>query len=257
MLKKELLLPYSERLPMFRLVLPLCAAMFVALLIAGRDNGQMRPGLARAVASGEEIVMIERQYSPTVVAADAPAPVKVSATDLPPPVEIRDAPAVASVPREETLPAELAPKPVFTLSALSGLNGDQASLENATDPAAEDTAPAASESLYADPSDGGALSPDPSAAYDSPSYDSPSYDSPSYDGLSNDGPAMNGDIRTVSASSVNVRLGPSTDSSVVGRLSEGEAVRVIGAFDSEWVEVAIEGDGISGYVASRFLSNAY
>ena len=230
MLKKELLLPYSERLPMFRLVLPLCAAMFVALLIAGRDNGQMRPGLARAVASGEEIVMIERQYSPTVVAADAPAPVKVSATDLPPPVEIRDAPAVASVPREETLPAELAPKPVFTLSALSGLNGDQASLENVTDPAAQDAARAASESLYADPSDGGALSADPSAA--------------------------GGDIRTVSASSVNVRIGPSTDSSVVGRLGQGEAVRVLGAVDSEWVEVVIEGDGVSGYVAARFLAPA-
>ena len=212
---------------MFRLVLPLCAAMFVALLIAGRDNGQMRPGLARAVASGEEIVMIERQYSPTVVAADAPAPVKVSATDLPPPVEIRDAPAVASVPREETRPAELAPKPVFTLSALSGLNGDQASLENVTDPAAQDAARAASESLYADPSDGGALASDP---------------------------AYSGDVRTVSASSVNVRLGPSTDTSVVGRLAQGEAVRVLGAVDSEWVEVVIEGDGISGYVAARFLS---
>ena len=35
--------------------------MFVTLLIAGEDKGQMRPGLAAAVAAGEEIVVIERR----------------------------------------------------------------------------------------------------------------------------------------------------------------------------------------------------
>ena len=42
---------------MLRLMVLLCAAIFVTLLIAGQDKGQMRPGLARAVAEGEEIVV--------------------------------------------------------------------------------------------------------------------------------------------------------------------------------------------------------
>lgn len=244
-----MLLPNSESLPMLRYVLPLSAAIFVTLLVAGEDKGQMRPGLARAVATGEEIVLVTRTFSPTVTVTPEPGRVQLSATDLPPPVELAAAPEIASVPKAE--PAAPAAKPVFTLSSLPDPSGDTATLDATAAGSAEMSAPAApamaETSLYADPTDGGALSPDPSAAYDSPSYD----------GLSNDGPAMNGDIRTVSASSVNVRLGPSTDSSVVGRLSEGEAVRVIGAVDSEWVEVAIEGDGIYGYVASRFLTDAY
>jgi len=212
--------------------------MFVTLLIAGEDRGQMRPGLARAVATGEDIVVVERSYSPTVTAAPAPERTQLSATDLPPPVELVAAPEIASVPKEEA-PAEPAAKPVFTLSSLPQPSGDQAGIAQDTAQAVE--APSAdigSEvSLYADPTDGGALSADPAAAVPEP--------------------AMGGDIRTVSASSVNVRLGPSTESSVVGRLSSGEAVRVIGAVDSEWVEIAIEGDGLSGYVATRFLSPYY
>lgn len=226
------LLPNSESLPMLRYVLPLSAAMFVTLLVAGEDKGQMRPGLARAVATGEEIVVVTRTFSPTVTVAPQPERVQLSAIDLPPPVELAAAPVIASLPKGE--PAAPAPKPIFTLSSLPDPSGDQATIAGAQEPA---TSRMAETSLYADPTDGGALSPDPSAGYDSQE--------------------MGGDIRTVTASSVNVRFSPSTESSVVGRLAEGEAIRVIGAVDSEWVEVAIEGDGIYGYVASRFLSEAY
>lgn len=215
---------------MLRYVLPLCAAMFVALLIAGEDKGQMRPGLARAVATGEEIVMVERRFSPTVVASAEPDRKILTTDDLPPPIEIAAAPAIASVPKAEPTAPEA--KPVFTLSSLPGPSGDAASIE-----AASGAGGTASASLYADPTDGGALSPEPSGYGDA------------YGGTS--------DIRTVSASSVNVRLGPSTETSVVGRLSAGEAVRVLGAVDSEWVEIAIEGDGLSGYVAARFLAPGY
>ncbi|NPD17761.1 SH3 domain-containing protein [Xinfangfangia sp. D13-10-4-6] len=98
-------------------------------------------------------------------------------------------------------------------------------------------------SLYADPTDGGALSANGTLSANLDGAES---------GLQ--APYQAGDIRTVSASSVNVRLGPSTETSVVGRLTEGEAVRVLGAVDSDWVEIAIEGDGVSGYIASRFLA---
>lgn len=211
---------------MFRPVLLLSAAMFVTLLIAGNDRGQMRPGLARAVAEGEQIVRLERTFSPTVVAAPQPEP-EGFAGALPPPVELIEAPKIASVPKEEPLPAEEpAAKPVFTLSALPGLGGDRATLDEAAETAAAETAQAAP-SLYADPTDGGALNAPEGS-----------------------------DIRIVRASSVNVRLGPSTGTEVVGKLYDGETVRVIGTADSEWVEVAIEGDGIQGYVAARFLEPA-
>ncbi|WP_112311924.1 SH3 domain-containing protein [Pseudogemmobacter bohemicus] len=216
---------------MLRYVLPLSAAMFVTLLVAGEDKGQMRPGLARAVASGDQIVMVTRTFSPTVTVAAEPERVQLTATDLPPPVELAAAPTVAGVPKAE--PPVPESKPVFTLSSLPDPSGDRAEI----DPAATDAA-APEASLYADPTDGGALSPDPAS-----------------DALADTG--MAGDIRTVSASSVNVRLGPSTDTSVVGRLSQGESVRILGAVDSEWVEVLIEGDGVSGYVASRFLTAGY
>ncbi|VDC22456.1 SH3 domain-containing protein [Pseudogemmobacter humi] len=210
---------------MFRPVLLLSAAMFVTLLIAGNDRGQMRPGLARAVAGGEQIVRLERSFSPTVVAAPQPEPEGFAAA-LPPPVELIEAPKIASVPKEEPLPAEEpAAKPVFTLSALPGLGGDRATLDESAEPAE------AAQSLYADPTDGGALNTAP-------------------------GTARGDDIRIVSASSVNVRLGPSTGAEVVGKLYDGEAVRVIGTAGSEWAEVAIEGDGIRGYVAARFLEPA-
>ncbi|MGL6209147.1 MAG: SH3 domain-containing protein [Paracoccaceae bacterium] len=60
----------------------------------------------------------------------------------------------------------------------------------------------------------------------------------------------------VDARSVNVRAGPSTDDAVIGRLENGEAVLVV-AEDvgvDGWVLVRIEGDGIEGFVAQRFLT---
>ena len=60
---------------MLRLTVLLCAALFVTLLIGGDDKGQMRPGLARAIAAGEEITVIERRWTP--VAEVVPAVVKV------------------------------------------------------------------------------------------------------------------------------------------------------------------------------------
>lgn len=62
------------------------------------------------------------------------------------------------------------------------------------------------------------------------------------------------DERRVDASSLNVRAGPSTSDGVVGRLQEGERVTVVTELDDGWTLVRIEGDGIEGWVASRFLA---
>jgi uncharacterized protein YgiM (DUF1202 family) len=61
-------------------------------------------------------------------------------------------------------------------------------------------------------------------------------------------------VRVVVGSSVNVREGPSTEAVVLGKLLRGEEVLVIRSEANGWARVRIEGDGIEGYVATRFLS---
>jgi uncharacterized protein YgiM (DUF1202 family) len=63
-----------------------------------------------------------------------------------------------------------------------------------------------------------------------------------------------GQIYYVTASSVNVREAPSTEASVLGKLGAGEAALVITDVDGEWARIVIQGDGMEGYVAMRFLS---
>jgi uncharacterized protein YgiM (DUF1202 family) len=171
--------------------------MFVTLLIAGEDKGQMRPGLAAAVAAGEEIVVVERRKA--AVVADAPTPAVVAE-------DAAAAPVVETVsftpePAVEEAVREVTPQPVFTLSDLPAV----------------------------------AVDPEPEVADALPS-------------------AATGEIWYVTANSVNVREGPSTDTSVVEKLTRGEAVAVVFEEGSEWARISIEGDGLEGYVALRFLA---
>ena len=58
----------------------------------------------------------------------------------------------------------------------------------------------------------------------------------------------------VMAEAVNVRSGPSTGDGVAGRLVRGDEVMLVGPEQDGWVQVRVEGDGIDGFVAARFLS---
>ncbi len=58
----------------------------------------------------------------------------------------------------------------------------------------------------------------------------------------------------VDARSVNVREGPSTDHPVVGKLTKGEATRVLWTETNGWARILIEGDGIEGFVSTDFLT---
>ena len=60
-------------------------------------------------------------------------------------------------------------------------------------------------------------------------------------------------VRYVAASSVNVREGPSTGNPVVGRVAYADAVEILSEPANGWVEIRIEGDGVYGYMAARFL----
>jgi uncharacterized protein YgiM (DUF1202 family) len=58
----------------------------------------------------------------------------------------------------------------------------------------------------------------------------------------------------VIGSNVNVREGPSASTAVLDRLARGEAVTVLGEGAPGWSLIRIEGDGIEGYIANRYLA---
>lgn len=58
----------------------------------------------------------------------------------------------------------------------------------------------------------------------------------------------------VNATSVNVRAAPSTEAEILDKLASGEAALMVSAIDGEWARIVIQGDGLEGYVALRYLS---
>lgn len=195
---------------MLRLTLLLSAALFAALLIAGEDRGQLRPGLAKAAAEGATIVVEADQSAPepapVLAAADAPPPGPAVTAD---PVVARAEPEPYVEPPREVV--QVLEDPIFTLSALP----TESLPEALADPLAE--------ALPAEPA--------PEPATDA-----------------------TGEIWYVSADSVNVRELPSTDSGILGKLTAGEAALIIADVDGEWARIVIQGDGMEGYVALRYLS---
>lgn len=190
---------------MLRLTVLLCAAIFVTLLIAGEDKGQLRPGLAAAMAEGEEIVVLERRKATSVATPPAEADPTVTLAAAPASTgqaTVVEAAVIVPEPAVETV-RKVTPEPVFTLSALPTVTLDAAPAE---EPPVETAA------------------------------------------------TMTGDVWYVTANSVNVREGPSTETSIVDKLTRGEAVTVAFEPGSEWARVSIEGDGMEGYVALRFLA---
>ncbi|WP_149589340.1 SH3 domain-containing protein [Tabrizicola flagellatus] len=202
---------------MLRLTLILCAGLYAALMIAGEDRGQLRPGLAAAAArmaaadgvSGSESgPSASPAETLTVVSAEPVAKTEPQASA---------APVVA---RAEPRPAAPAPyveparevvtrleEPIFSL----------ASLGNEAVPAAADAQPAAE--AAPEVADGGM-----------------------------------GTIWYVVANSVNVRAEPSTEADILGRLGSGEAALLVQQVDADWARIVIQGDGVEGYVAMRYLS---
>lgn len=67
-------------------------------------------------------------------------------------------------------------------------------------------------------------------------------------------PLSGGQVWYVTARSVNVRQGPSTDAAVLDTLVRGEAITVMWQEGDDWARILIEGDGMKGFVATRFLS---
>ncbi|MFN3575679.1 MAG: SH3 domain-containing protein [Tabrizicola sp.] len=203
---------------MLRLTLILCAGLFAALMIAGEDRGQLRPGLAaaaarQAAADGVDGSESGPSASPaealTVVSAEPVAETALRASA---------APVVA---RAEPKPATPAPYVEPTREVVTRLEEpvfSLASLGNEAIPAETDPQPAAAEAAP-EVADGGM-----------------------------------GTIWYVVANSVNVRAEPSTEAEILGRLGSGEAALMVQQVDADWARIVIQGDGVEGYVAIRYLS---
>jgi uncharacterized protein YgiM (DUF1202 family) len=67
-------------------------------------------------------------------------------------------------------------------------------------------------------------------------------------------PAPENAVWYVNADQVNVRAAPSTEAEIVGKLGTGEAALVVAEVGTEWAKIRIEGDGMEGYVALRYLT---
>lgn len=61
-------------------------------------------------------------------------------------------------------------------------------------------------------------------------------------------------IRYVTGKRVNVRSGPSTDYGILDQVVLGDAAEVISDPAADWVQIRIEGDGVEGWIAARFLT---
>ena len=66
-------------------------------------------------------------------------------------------------------------------------------------------------------------------------------------------PDADAPLASVTASSVNLRGGPSTLNAVVGRVGNGEVLELRGAFSGGWVAVGHPDTGETVYIASQFL----
>lgn len=203
---------------MLRLTLLLCIGLYLALVTLGEDRGQLRPGLALAASEGRlDEVWAEAQAR--AERAVSPAPVR----------KADPAPAMAALAPK---PAAPPPAPVTVAEPIQ----PAVEVEPGREVVAMIEEPIFSLASYGNepmPGQDGAPLPDGAEPV----------------------AATAGSVWYVDASAVNVRAAPTTNSEVVGRLANGEAALLVAEVDNDWVRIVIEGDGLEGYVARRFLTS--
>jgi uncharacterized protein YgiM (DUF1202 family) len=188
---------------MLRLTLILCIGLFAALMIAGEDRGQLRPGLADAAAK-----------KPLALADGAATDDSASPAAVEEPVT-RVAAAPAAEPAPAPVVARAEPKPYVEPERKLVTRVDEPVFSLAS----VGTEPVPAADAQAEVASGGT-----------------------------------GTIWYVVANSVNVRAEPSTEGEVLGKLASGEAALLVQAVDDEWARIVIQGDGVEGFVALRYLS---
>ena len=202
---------------MFRLTAFLLAGLYLALLIGGADRGQQRFGLRDVpvpTVAPKPVAVVE-----TVAAEPEPA-VKTGVESVVEP---------ASVAAVAALPQGVGAMPLVDPAAFQPDAASEVfSLANAQEGLMV---------LVPDEAAAAALSASTGASDEAAATDA---DEPVW--------------AVVMAEAVNVRSGPTTADGVAGRLVRGDEVMLVGPEQDGWVQVRVEGDGIDGFVAARFLS---
>jgi uncharacterized protein YgiM (DUF1202 family) len=207
---------------MLRLTILLCFGMLVALFTLGEDRGQLRPGLAKADAEGRlDEVWAEAKAKPEPIAPPMAEPVAIL-TDIAP-----------------------APEPEPVAAAPVGLVATGPVIEVE---AGREVVQAVEEPVFSLSSFGNELVPGEDGAPIEEAI-AEAVAEP----VAEEAPAA-GTIWYVTADSVNVRAAPSTEAEVLGRLGNGEPALLVTAVDSDWARIVIQGDGVEGFVALRYLS---
>jgi hypothetical protein len=205
---------------MLRLTILLCFGMLAALFTMGEDRGQLRPGLAKAEAEGRlDEVWAEARAAEVAAPTPAPAPAAILAE-----APLKLAP--------EPVPAPVAAVPVAMAASAIEVEGSRNLVR------------AVEEDVFTLSALGNELVPGENGTGSETEVAAEPVD-PVFAG---------GTIWYVTAESVNVRAAPSTEADVLGRLQTGEATLLVAAVDADWGRIVIQGDGVEGYVALRFLS---
>lgn len=210
---------------MLRLTILLIVAMGFALETLGQDNGQLRPGLAKAAAEGRLDEVWAEARAKEAAADKAAEGAFVDVAEAAPKPDLPPAPEPAPTLAEPVEP-DLVVEPVREV------------VQTVTDPVFT------LESFGNEPVPGEAearAGVEPEAAVQ-PEVQP--------DTLAED----QGQVWYVKADSVNVRAEPSTEAEILGKLGNGEALLMVAVVDDEWARIVIQGDGVEGYVATRFLS---
>lgn len=205
---------------MFKLTALLCAALFLGMLLADREGGEVRKGLAGGYAP----LRLEKEDIASSVQAAAVAPATAEPETAAP--ETAAAPAPAKVPaRAEPATAAAAPAPqpaparVIPAAALATEDAGVTSGLTLSLPLVDASAPLPEAPAVTEPA-----APKPRVAY-------------------------------ISGTKVNVRSGPSAETEALAQLLQGEAVLATPSDTPGWTLIRIEGDGLEGYVATRFLTD--
>lgn len=209
---------------MLRLTILLVVAMALAWETLGQDNGQLRPGLAQAAAEGRLEEVWAEARAREAAADDSAEGAFYDVAEAPPEPALPPAPEPAPARAEVApdlvvapVPAEVqaVEDPVFTLESFGNeLVPGEAEARVATQPEAAAQPEAAPAAVAED----------------------------------------QGQVWYVQADSVNVRAEPSTEADILGKLANGEALLLVASVNDEWAKIVIQGDGIEGYVATRFLT---
>jgi uncharacterized protein YgiM (DUF1202 family) len=210
---------------MLRLTILLIVAMGFALETLGQDNGQLRPGLAKAAAEGRLDEVWAEARAKEAAADETAEGAFVDVAEAAPGPELSPAPEPASALAEPIEPdtvvapvrevVQTVTDPVFTLESFGN-----------------EPVPGEAEARAGVEPEAAVL---PEVQPDTMAEDQ-------------------GQVWYVKADSVNVRAEPSTEAEILGKLGNGEALLLVASVDDEWAKIVIQGDGIEGYVATRFLS---